>query len=186
MRPFYFYLAAILDVACLSSEATAAPTAWQADMRLGYIILGGAPTETGEPTTTGGVMASADARHVWHVRDWLDASAGLAGGAFGFEDEAHWIGFVGGPTAGVSLHVPDRPFGLGLDLAPLDGGRLPVKNAWGMPMRYWGWYPAATISLSYATSDNLSFVAGCSARWVSTLGWTGASWNPSIAGRFSF
>jgi hypothetical protein len=146
------------------------------DVRAAYVVLGG-------ERATGGLMPLAAARHTWLLSDVGDVAVGAEFGAFGFGSETRWIGILGGPTVSGSARPWSGPVAVSLAFAA-SVGRIPVCNDWGLCLRYVGLFPSANLSVAYYTNRVLAIGASCSVRYVDTLAWTGASWEPSVIGRF--
>jgi len=162
-------------VAC--SAARADSKQWQFDVKTSYLVIGDHAKRA-----TGGLMPSILGRRVWPVEK---VSVGIGGhlGTFGLWGDAYWMGILGGPVVSVGI----RPLGsrLFLDLAAqLDFGRIPVCNAWGLCLRYIGFFPLTQVSAAYSPTNHLGLVAGIGLRWIQTLGWSGVSAEPSLSGRF--
>jgi hypothetical protein len=144
---------------------------WEVDLRGARVVLGDA-------RTTGGFMPQVAGRRAFAIAPWADVSVGAEVGVFGLGDEARWIGILGGPTVGASVRPASGPVALGLTVGG-DFGRLPVCNAWGLCVRYVGFFPAFSAGATYYASKAFAAGASLSARPVITLAWQGASWEPS-------
>jgi hypothetical protein len=151
---------------------------WRVGARSNYVILGA-------KRFTGGLMPSLEATHAWTVRESVAIAAGASLGAFGFGESARWLGVLGGPL----VAVRSQPWSVPLELegrVHVDFGRVPTCNAWGLCLLYSGLFPAAAAALSYLPSPRASLAASCGLRRVSTLGWSGFSVEPGIAGTVSW
>jgi hypothetical protein len=166
-----FLFAALADAAPNPNE----PKPWSVDASVSWVVLGG-------KRTTGGFAPTLAGRHEWQLGELVRLQLGLSASVFGFSDDSRNIGFFVGPTVGIG--VDPKKWGLtGAATIAGDYGRAPVCNDWGLCLRYWGLWPKGTVAVAYAPSESLAVVAGLSARFVDTLGWSGFSWEPAVGGR---
>lgn len=170
---------AVAAAALLLASAAAAEERpsrrWDIDVRASWVIVG--PAER----LTGGVMPNLSVRHSW-AAGGFDLAVGGELGAFGFADETRWIGVLGGVTAGASWRPADW-FSAEVT-ARIDGGRIPVCNAWGLCLRYVGLFPAADVAVGFWASKVIAGGVAVTGRYVDTLAWTGVGWEPAAFGRF--
>jgi hypothetical protein len=177
----------IRTIACLVLLLIPAPAraderhAWSVGPDLGWVFLG--PRER----LTGGLAVGAHGARSWRLGENTAFQYGVFGTAIGVGGEGHWLGVLAGPMVDVERRVvAGLKVGIAAD-APY--GRLSVCNDWGVPMRYWtkffGAFPGGSLRVSYG-SESTSVALGVRARYVSTLSWTGWSWEPTAAARFAF
>ena len=170
-----------LSVAALfvaSSAFAEEKTPWEADIRMAYVILGSAHP-------TGGIMPAIAGRYSWTLSDKVTASAGASCGVFGFGDQSHWIGVIGGPTGSISVQPFTAPvrFTLGIEAS---FGQLPTCNNWqpaGLCMRNYGFFPATSLGFSVYTKGHMAAGGSILVRDVNTWAWHGASWEPGAFAR---
>lgn len=146
---------------------------WEIDVRAAYVVLGDA-------VLTGGLMPVVAARHAWALGR-ADVFVGAELGAFGLGDGTHLVGVLGGPTVGGSLRPWGGAVATGLEVAA-GIGRIPVCNNWGLCVRHVGLFPAATITGAWYAGKLAAVGAFLTVRYVNTLAWEGASWEPGARG----
>ncbi|WP_437764699.1 hypothetical protein WMF27_33940 [Sorangium sp. So ce281] len=154
-----------------------APPRWEIDVKATYVVLGSRATRA-----TGGIMPSVTGLRRWPVRNAVDIGIGADVGLFGLGGDARWLGLLTGPTAAVR----GRPFRAPVSFelaARLDFGRIPVCNAWGLCLRYLGFFPAMEAGAAYLSTQHVAIVATCGVRFIRTLAWSGVSVEPAAAGR---
>ncbi|WP_437777171.1 hypothetical protein [Sorangium sp. So ce1097] len=157
-----------------------APPRWQIDVKAAYVVLGASGARA-----TGGIMPSVTGMRRWPLGDAVDIGLGADVGLFGLGGDARWLGFLGGPAA--STRVTPFRVPVSLDLtARLDFGRIPVCNAWGLCLRYLGFFPAVEGGAAYLSTQHVAIVATCGVRFIRTLAWSGVSVEPAAAGRISW
>lgn len=162
-------LAPIATLTLLLSSAPAHAAPWRFSGGAGVIVLGPASAPTG------GLMPELRLERVLVSRDAVRAS--LAASAGGFVS-----GGVLGVIAGVAPTVeasPARSIRLSVS-AGVDFGSVPVCNPWALCLSYLGIFPQAALGASYALDDRWSVQALVRARYVTTFGWEGASWQPAL------
>jgi hypothetical protein len=149
---------------------------WSVDVGATYVMLG-------DEHTTGGWTPTLAGRRWWSTSERARISAGITAVAFDFRS-LHWLGFMAGPEVGGDYRL-SRSWRAGGELA-LDGGRIPVCNAWHLCLRYWGVFPRARAGVTYEASPGVSMTAGLGVRYVNALGWSGVSWEPGATARFGW
>lgn len=158
----------------VTSLANAEPRTIDIAASASYVVIGGG-------RNTGGLMPSIAWRWTWQARA-ADLSLGAHLGLFGFGGSPRWMGVLGGPTAAIAWHPRSAwTVGVGVDV---DVGRLPVCNAWGLCLRYIGVFPAGSVGGAYVLANHVEATAALTVRAVSTLGWTGATFEPAAGARF--
>ncbi|WP_437753728.1 hypothetical protein [Sorangium sp. So ce1389] len=175
--------AGIIALSLVSAGARAeegAPPRWQVDVKAAYVVLGAHAARA-----TGGIMPSVTGMHRWPLRDAVDIGIGADVGLFGLGGGARWLGLLGGPTASARVMPFRVPLSFELT-ARLDVGRIPVCNAWGLCLRYLGFFPAAELGAAYLSTQHVAVVATCGVRFIRTLAWSGVSVEPAAAGRISW
>ncbi|WP_437675419.1 hypothetical protein [Sorangium sp. So ce131] len=173
-------VAASVAMSLVSAGARAeegTPPRWQVDVKAAYVVLGARGSRA-----TGGLLPSIAALHRWPVREAVDIGLGADVGLFGLGGDARWLGVLGGPTAAARVMPFRVPLSFELS-ARLDFGRIPVCNAWGLCLRYLGFFPAVEAGTAYLSSQHAAVVATCGVRFIKTLAWSGASVEPTVAGR---
>jgi hypothetical protein len=113
----------------------------------------------------------------------LDVRAGGQIGAFAITGDAHWIGVLTGPAAGLAVRPWWAPVELSADVL-LDVGRVPITSSWGYPGAFWGIFPALAVGAAYDTEHHAGAFASLAVRAVRTASWSGASVEPTIGVRF--
>lgn len=121
----------------------------------------------------------------WRV-PWeaADVRVGVEG-SYGI-DLPRWAIILGGIYGQVGGRPYDRlPATVTLSAALL-GGRMPVINAWGLPLNYSGLYPRAGIEAAWEPRKDLTVGAGCDGYVVMTYSWEGLAPAPKVffSGRF--
>ncbi|WP_434042791.1 MULTISPECIES: hypothetical protein [Sorangium] len=172
--------AGIIALSLVSTGARAeegTPPPWQVDVKAAYVVLGASATRA-----TGGIMPSVTGMRRWPLRDAVDIGLGADAGLFGLGGDARWLGILGGPAASARVMPFRAPVSLELT-AWLDFGRIPVCNAWGLCLRYLGFFPAAELGAAYLSTQHVAVVATCGVRFIRTLAWSGVSVEPAAAGR---
>ncbi len=153
---------------------------WSAAARTSYAWLGPRERPTGGLMITGSLM-----RSIGLGRN-SEVAVGAEGAAFGFDSGGRWTAILGGLVAVVRTEVPlTRAWLVGVGVH-LDGGRLPVCNAWGLCLQYAGLFPAASAGVRYEASERVAFDLGGGARWVRTLAWSGAAGEGNFSGAVYF
>ncbi len=166
---------AVVLLARIAEGSEANP--WQVDLRGSHVVLGG-------ERETGGFMPVLAAQKSFEVAKDLRLGIGGDVGLFGLGGAPRWIGFLAGPTGSISYQA-SKAIGLGARLSS-GLGRIPVCNDWGLCLRYWGLFPSFAATGTYTPRDNISFELSMAGRYVNTLAWSGASWEPSLGARFSW
>jgi hypothetical protein len=169
--------AALLLVPSSVRAEERATAAWQLDAKASYVVLGARAARA-----TGGIMPSLTGWYTWPIREAIDLGLGADLGVFGLGGTAHWIGVLGGPTAAARFMPFSIPLSFELS-ARLDIGRIPVCNAWGLCLRYVGFFPAAEAGAAYQWTPRVAATATCGVRILQTLAWSGATVEPAVAGR---
>lgn len=166
--------AASLTIAGTAGAIEQKAHVWSLDVGGGYVVLGGNPT-------TGGIAPSGRWQRCWSPSTVIDLGLGVEASAFGFGGGSRWIGFVGGLVGSASF----RFGGAGIEFqAAADAGRIPVCNAWGLCLRYWGVFPRTALVVTYAVGGITRLGVSLSGQYVNTLGWTGWSAQPGLFVRF--
>lgn len=164
-------------LALLPATVHAEPRTWDAEARAAYVVLGG-----GRPT--GGLMPSLAARRSWSPSEKVDLALGARFGLFGLGGGSHWIGVLGGPTATATWHpAPAWSLSVAFDA---DAGRIPVCNRWRpepLCLRFVGFFPAGEVGAAYAGWNHVEITATLTLRAVSTLAWSGPTFEPAAGGR---
>ena len=171
-------VAALLFAPAPASAATEDARPWSASVALGNVWLGP------EARPTGGLSITASARRVWPLGGWVALTAGASAQAFGFAGGTHWMGFWVSPIVGADAATPLDGLRVGVEVTPA-WGRAPVFNNWGLPLRYWGLYPGATLRATYAPGP-VGATAYGTVRYVDTLAWTGVGAELGASGTFSW
>ena len=178
-RPILIAAAALLLVA---SPVGAEEKPWEADLRPSYVILG-------SDRPTGGPALWGEGKRRWTLSDTVTATGGAQFGVVGVGGPGNWLGVLGGPVGSVSVRpwTPDVRLTLGL---ALDFGRLPTcKHIAGLAegetlcLGYVGLFPALSGGVDFYSEGHVAAGASCSLRYINTLGWTGASVEPSAFAR---
>lgn len=177
MKAGALFAAPIIALAPVAHGAELTPSEplanrWEAEVRGARVVLG-------DEHQTGGFMPQVAARRVWAVASWADVGLGAEFGVFGFGDETHWIGVLGGPTVSGSVRPWSSSVAIGLEVGG-DFGRIPVCNDWGLCLRYVGFFPSFSAKATWYASKAFAIGAALSGRPVMTLAWQGASWEPSV------
>ena len=158
----------------LVSASASAEQRWSADARTVYAFtLGARPT--------GGLMPTAEFSY-WRLGE--SASVAVGGSVGVLVDQPRWLGVLGG----VAASLRGRPWSV-VELsatAHIDGGRIPICNAWGLCLQYSGFYPAIAGSALYVPSERVSVGTYIGIRYVKTLGYTGPWFEPAIVGRINW
>lgn len=167
----------ILVALLLATEAHAVEHEWSAGADFGYAILG-------DERTTGGLALGAHGSRAWTLGTSTTLHTGAIVSVIGAGDDSHWLGLVAGPELRVDQELGRS--GVSLDVA-VDAayGRLPACHDWGLCLRYWGLFPAASVRAAYG-SERGTVAVGLTGRYVNTKGWTGMAWAPSVSGQVAF
>lgn len=173
-------LLALVVLICAESAAAQEtnPRAWSGEVGAGWIVLG--PGER----PTGGIMPTIGGAYTVPLGESARAHAALSAGVFGLGGDVAWLGVLAGPEVGASMS-PVKGVSVGASVG-VDGGRIPVCNPWGLCLPYWAITPRASVAASYDVAEAFAVAASLQARYVATLGWSGVSWEPRVAGRVSF
>jgi len=145
--------------------------------RAGYVVMGA-------KRPTGGPMPTVEGLYAWPLSDAVRLLAGAELGII-VDVEPRWIGVLGGPLAGIA----GRPWSAPIDMrlaAHVDLGHLPTCNAWGLCMQYSGLFPAGSFAATWTPSPQAFLGAFVDARYVKTLGWTGAGLGGGLSGGGAF
>ncbi len=159
----------------LTITTSASADDWRASASTGLIILG--PPEY----PTGGIMPEVGVERTIGGGAGYSVGAAASCGAFGF---GNFPGVLCGVTPTLTAHPAKSlhvPLTLGVDI-----GRIPVCNTWGMCFYYIGVYPEASVGMRYDVRKTWSAELRVRARYVSTYGWSGISWQPTASVATSF
>lgn len=165
----------------LGASSTAAqekPRLWELDAGVSGIIMGPKGCQTG------GVMPRVSLKRRWRLSPTWDVSMGAQTGVFGFGAGPRGLGFLAGPSVGLSA----RPLPwLGLSLSiETDGGRIPVCYPWGLLIRHVGFFPAWKASMTWYSNSLLAFGVDGGVRVINTLAWVGAAFQGGAYLRAAF
>ncbi len=166
-------------MAAPSVQAEEHPRVWRVEAAVRYVVLG-------NHHPTGGIAPQLAGGRTWSLSDSVEATAGLEALAFGFGAPSRWMGVLAGPHGRIAWKR--APVRLAVDVG-LDVGRIPACNDWphgALCLRFWGLFPRADVGVSYDVSAGLAAMASFGGRYVSTLAWTGVSWEPSLGARLSW
>lgn len=172
MRTFAFAAVTLATGTAAAEESQR----FRVDASVGYVMLGGKPQ-------TGGAAPSLSGRALLRVNERVTAGAGGGVTAFGFMGGARWVAVLGGPVFSIGARLSSVVVECE---ASFDFGRVPVCNAWGLCLRYWGMFPRLGAHAGYQVHERFAVGGSVSVRVVNTLGWSGVSFEPAITGRFGF
>lgn len=141
------------------------PKPWSVSAGVGNVWLGG-------QRPTGGLSIDVAGRRSWPINERSTLDIGLQAQTFGFAGGAHWMGMLGGPQAGVTWTTPLEGLTAGVS-ASVVYGRLPMCTDWGLCIRYWGIFPGGSLRFAFGNAT-VAVISELTARYVTTLSWTGA------------
>ncbi|XXX73859.1 hypothetical protein WMF30_40055 [Sorangium sp. So ce134] len=149
---------------------------WSVEVGATHVMLG-------DRHPTGGWTPTIAVRRWWTASEGARISAGVGAAAFDFSS-THWLGVLVGPEVGGDYRLSES-WSAGGAFA-VDGGRVSVCNDWHLCLRWWVLAPRAAAGVTYTAAQHVSTTAGLGARYVSTLAWSGVSWEPTIGVRFDW
>ena len=138
------------------------------------------------PNSTGGFGPRVTASYGFALSERAHLSFGADFTAWGFGDDARWIGILGGPLARVSGQPWSAPVDLALTLS-FPAGRAPICNAWAehpMCPNFIGVYPAMALGAIYKTERGGGIGASFAAQVFNSSAGVLFGFTPSIVGTF--
>lgn len=167
------------DVVSQSEDALGSIGPRAADAHTEWLVMGPAKHRTGGMFLAGAVTKSVA------IGERVSVALGGEMSFFGVDAGSRWMGILGGATARLRCQTAWRPVTVGLG-AHVDGGRIPIINAWGLPLNYAGFFPSASAFIGYAPSKRVSFDATGAAMIVETLGYRGPGGRFGLVGTVRF
>lgn len=167
------------DAVAPPTDALGTVGPWAADASTAWLVMGPRAHQTG------GLVVSAAVTRTIALSERVGLAVGGELSCFGMDAGSRWMGVLGGATARLRLQSAWRSVSVGVG-AHLDGGRIPIINAWGLPLNYAGFFPSGSAFLGYAPSPRVSFDASGAVMVVETLGYKGPGGRFGIAGIVRF